>query len=175
MFSRRILSLLLPPFLVLAGRPSQQALRAAEPSTARSNHTASPEKAAIPGNRSEPDPARVARETMQHLLSTDVKLFASAEDLHRRTDQRRMLPGGPAEKKSPALLREVEDLEKQNGKFADELGQMEEWKRRNPAIWTEDLENDLLQLKISEGAIAQNLAELRPRLVHKHRWWLPGS
>ena len=102
------------------------------------------------------------------------KLFAATEDLKSRTANLRILPGGSATKKTPYLLSQVDDLDKQRAKLRAEIAGIEDYKVRNPRAWGDDLENKLLELQISERTIAQSLDGMRQYLEAKHRWYLLG-
>ena len=102
------------------------------------------------------------------------RLYTATVDLKNRTDNLRILPGGSATKKAPFLLAQVDDLDKQRIKLRVEIARIEIYKGRNAKTWGDDLENQLLQLQISERSSAQTLADTRRFLEAKHRWYLLG-
>jgi hypothetical protein len=102
------------------------------------------------------------------------KLFMATEDLKKRTDNRRVFPGGEPEKKAPYLRTQVEELDKQRATLEAELGKIGDYRNLHGASWGAEAENLFLEIQISERSVGESLAVLRDRLKEQHRWFLLG-
>ena len=145
-------------------------VHAAGPTPSPSASDASP--AAKSGS---PDPATQLLQTWLHNTGEMAnKLFAATEDLKKRTDNRRVFPGGAPETKAPFLRQQVEDLDKQRAGLEADIAKLEDYKTHHAAAWGVEAENLFLEVQISERSIGEGLAELRDRLKEQHRWFLLG-
>ena len=167
--SKAAASFLAVTLYVLCVSSSQAAEPSSPPSAAASTVGAPPV--------SKPNPQAGDAEVQTGLRATADqanKLFASTEDLKHQTDNLRILPGGSATKKAPYLLTQVDELDKQRANLRAGIARIEDYKTRNPKVWSDDLENKLLEVQISERSIAQSLDGMRHYLKEKHRWYFLG-
>jgi len=163
-------------FLVLLLLSGLSATFAAEPTAARATAANRTEPAGSVSSGSKAASGANSPEIQAAFRSTAdmaTKLFAATEDLKARVADRRVLPGGSPTKKAPFLLSQADDLDKQRAKLRAEIARIEEYKSRNLKGWGDDLENQLLEVQISEQSIEQNMTGIRQTLAEK-RWWLLG-
>jgi hypothetical protein len=139
------------------------------PAPAAASAGTPPAKKADPGL-----PPQQIQAWLHNTADAATTLFAATEDLQRRTDSRRVLPGGAPEKKAPYLRSQVEDLDKQRATLGAEIEKIGDYRAHHAAAWGADAENLFLEIQISEHSIGESLAVLRERLKEQHRWYLLG-
>jgi len=152
--------------VMVAAQPNSSSFA---PGQAEASAGAATAKNADPGM-----PAQQVQAWLHNTADSATRLFAATEDLKKRTDERRVLPGGAPEKKAPYLRTQVEELDKQRATLEAEIEKISDYRAHHGASWGADVENLFLEIQISEHSIGESLTVLRDRLKEQHRWYLLG-